>query len=115
MADFLNKHPALLGVIIVLITSVELWFVIFRYERLQKFLKRHWLLRIIQGQAQSKSAEIAGLTLFLVIGLILLDSAIHLLPKMFWAAALLVAFSSFVGLSVRDKWKEHKNNRLKSD
>jgi uncharacterized membrane protein YdfJ with MMPL/SSD domain len=113
IANFLNQHPSVLGIVLALLGGWNLWQSLFRYERYKKSIeralsKRPWLALIGFSNVQPRPILIAASILCLIAGLTMIDAEIGLLDRKFWAAPLIISLLYLFVVFIRVKWRSRK-------
>ncbi|MBO0863160.1 MAG: hypothetical protein J2P21_32645 [Chloracidobacterium sp.] len=127
IANFLNQHPSVMGMVLALLGCWNLWQSLIRYERYKKSVertlsKRPWLALIGLSSLQPRPILIAASILGLIAGLTMIDFEIGLLDRKFWAAPLIISllylFVVFVRvmavskkIASKDVFNPHKKRR----
>lgn len=108
MIDFLNENLIFVGVIISILCGIELWFLIFRFDRYLSFLRSKFYLSFFVKEPESRTVAIAGGLMGFVVGLTIIGVTLGLLSKAFWMAVIFVTLINFLGTLVRHKWRKWK-------
>jgi hypothetical protein len=118
IANFLNQHTSIIGILFAFLGVWELWNGVFRYEvyrlSIEKLIRRRpWIAILGLRAPQPRPIQVSAALLVLVIGLAMIDFETGLLPRKLWLGPMTLALLAFfvVLISVRSKsWRKSRSS-----
>ena len=111
MVDFLNQNPIIIGVFFIVLFGIELWILIFRYDRFLAFLRRKPYASLFFSTPESRLVAISATLMFFVTGLAITAVELGIFSRRFWFAILAVSLINFLGMLVRHKWQKWRKGK----
>lgn len=100
IVDFLNRHPSSIGVWFAVMGAWEGWNAVFRYDAYRvsienRLRRRPWLIVFGVRIPSERPIQISGAVFWLILGLVMIDAELGLLPRKFWLCPLILALLAF--------------------
>lgn len=116
IANFLNQHTSIIGILLALLGVWELWNGLFRYDIYKLFIeklirRRPWIAILGLREPQPRPIQISAALLVLVIGLAMIDFEIGLLPRKLWLGPMTLSLLAFFFILLSVKLKSWRKSR----
>jgi hypothetical protein len=113
VTDFLNENQFIVGMILSILSGIELWFLTFHYESYCSFIRRTPIVKFLFREPESRILTISATLLFFVFGTAIVGKELGVFPVAFWAAVLSVAVINFFGTLAHYWWRKLKRGKDK--
>ncbi|HEX9005623.1 MAG TPA: hypothetical protein VGB07_37285 [Blastocatellia bacterium] len=116
IANFLNQHTSIIGILLALLGVWELWNGLFRYDiyklSIEKLIRRRpWVAILGLREPQPRPIQISAALLVLAIGLAMIDFEIGLLPRKLWLGPMTLSLLAFFVILLSVKLKSWRKSR----
>jgi len=116
IANFLNQHTSIIGILLALLGVWELWNGLFPYDIYKLFIeklirRRPWIAILGLREPQPRPIQISAALLVLVIGLAMIDFEMGLLPRKLWLGPMTLSLLAFFVILLSVKLKSWRKSR----